>query len=77
MNAALRGDGSPLIGAARRGSLEAVRLLLDRGADPNMPVRGDGNALIVASRAGHADVVKLLLDRGADIEQSYPTTKTP
>ena len=72
MNCAIDGDGSPLIGAARNGHLAAVRLLLDRGADPNLPVRGDGNPLIMAAREGHADVVALLLDRGASIDQVVP-----
>ncbi|MGE0127316.1 MAG: TonB family protein [Blastocatellales bacterium] len=69
VNCALDGDGSPLIGAARKGRLNAVRLLLDHGADPNMAVTGDGNPLIMAAREGHADVVTLLLDRGARIDQ--------
>ena len=38
VNAAVDGDGSPLIAAARAGELAAVKHLLDRGADPNMPV---------------------------------------
>jgi beta-lactamase regulating signal transducer with metallopeptidase domain len=71
-NAAIPGDGSPLIGAASRGYAAALRLLLDQGADPNLAVRGDGTALIVASRAGRADVVALLLERGADLEQVVP-----
>jgi beta-lactamase regulating signal transducer with metallopeptidase domain/ankyrin repeat protein len=66
VNAVIRGDGSPLIGASRRGRMAAVRLLLDRGADPNLPVSGDGSPLIVAAGGGHLPVVQLLLDRGAD-----------
>ena len=38
VDAAIDGDGSPLIAAAREGQLAIVRLLLDRGADPNMTV---------------------------------------
>lgn len=72
VNAALRGDGSPLIGAARQGHLEAVRLLLDRGADVDMGVPGDGNALIMASREGHLEVATALLDRGASIDHVVP-----
>ncbi len=72
VNCALAGDGSPLIGAARKGHLPAVRLLLDRGADPNMPVQGDGNPLVMAAREGHAAVVTLLLDRGARIDEVVP-----
>ena len=46
-----------------------MRLLLDRGADPNMPVIGDGNPLIMAAREDHAEVVELLLDHGASVDQ--------
>jgi beta-lactamase regulating signal transducer with metallopeptidase domain len=73
VNAAIRGDGSPLIGAARKGALAAVSRLLDRGADPNMPVSGDGNPLIMAAANGHVEVVSLLLDRGARIDEVVPS----
>jgi ankyrin repeat protein len=73
INAAIDGDGSPLIGAARSGHLELVRALLDRGADPNLAVEGDGNALIMAAHEGHIDVVSLLLDRGARIDEMVPS----
>ncbi len=72
VNAALDGDGSPLIAASASGRTSAVRLLLDRGADPNLAVEGDGSALIAAAREGHAEIVTLLLDRGAQIELVVP-----
>jgi beta-lactamase regulating signal transducer with metallopeptidase domain len=64
--------GNPLIGAAQEGHLEAVRLLLDWGADPNLVIRDDGTPLIAAARDGRTDVVALLLDRGARIDQIVP-----
>ena len=72
VNAAIDGDGSPLIVAAREGQFDVVRLLLDRGADPNLAVSGDGNALIMAAGGGFASVVSLLLDRGAIIDHVVP-----
>jgi beta-lactamase regulating signal transducer with metallopeptidase domain/ankyrin repeat protein len=72
VNAAFKGDGSPLIVAARRGHTAAVKLLLDRGADPDLGVPGDGNAIIMSAREGHEDVVTLLLDRRASIDQVVP-----
>jgi ankyrin repeat protein len=71
------GDGSPLIVAAREGHLDVVRLLLDRGANPNVRSIGDGNALIMAAAEGHPDVVNLLLDRGANINDVVPGDENP
>jgi bla regulator protein blaR1 len=72
VNAAISGDGSPLIAAARGGKIEAVKLLLEHGATVDMGVTGDGNALIMAAREGHVPVVEMLLDRGASIDQIVP-----
>jgi ankyrin repeat protein len=61
-----------LIAAARTARLAVVRHLLDRGADPNMPVPGDGSPLIAAASEGAVNVVALLLDRGASVDQVVP-----
>ena len=66
VNAAIQGDGSPLIAAARRGRIDVAQLLLDRGANPDMGVDGDGSPLIAAAERGALDMVTLLLDRGAN-----------
>jgi beta-lactamase regulating signal transducer with metallopeptidase domain len=62
--------GSPLTAAAYKGRPDAVRLLLDRGADPNLV--GNSTPLINAAAAGHVEIVSLLLDRGANIDQITP-----
>jgi beta-lactamase regulating signal transducer with metallopeptidase domain len=71
--------GSPLIGAVKKGRLDAVRLLLDRGADPNLAPGfvnlarlGDRTPLIKAAEQGHVEIVSLLLDRGAIIDWIEP-----
>jgi ankyrin repeat protein len=62
------GAGSPLRNAAARGHLDVVRLLLERGADPNLPEIGiapRGHALYAAVANKHVEIVKLLLAHGA------------
>ena len=67
-NAAISGDGSPLMAAAARGKTDAMELLINEGADVNRGVSGDGNPLIVAARNNQMEAVRLLLDRGARID---------
>jgi ankyrin repeat protein len=62
--------GSPLIQAARTGSLDTIRRLLDSGADVNLPGPTgddwDATPLQHAILARQPGAVRLLLDRGAD-----------
>lgn len=62
------GSGSPLRNAAARGHNDVVRLLLERGADPNLREEGiapHGQALYAAAANGHYEIAKLLLAHGA------------
>ena len=54
--------------AAQRGHLDAVRLLLERGADPNAREAGDNTyPLHWAAAHGHLETVRALLDAGGDV----------
>jgi ankyrin repeat protein len=57
-----------LMHAAHSGNADAVRTLIENGADPNVKETANGQtALMFAAAADRVDVVKLLLARGADI----------
>ena len=59
--------GTPLFLAAGEGRLNAVRYLLDEGADVNLCGENGNSALTEATYYGHAAVIKELLMRGADV----------
>jgi ankyrin repeat protein len=52
--------------AARAGNVEAVKLLIGRGAESDRSQRTKSTALHAASYFGHPDVVRFLLESGAD-----------
>ena len=62
------GGGAPLANAAAVGRLDIVQLLLEHGADPNLPeeqIAPRGKALYNAVFNGHYEIAKLLLEHGA------------
>jgi ankyrin repeat protein len=59
--------GPPLLLAAGEGRLNAVRYLLDEGADVNMRGQHGNTALAEATYYGHAPIIKELLVHGADV----------
>jgi len=57
---------TPLLFAVRSGHIDAVRALLEVGADVNDPLSDGQSALVVAAANAHWELADYLLDRGAD-----------
>lgn len=74
------GCGSALRNAAAGGHLEIARLLLARGADPNLPEEGIapyGHALYTAAAEGHHELARLLLEHGAEPNAPVESSADP
>jgi len=68
INLRIQNGASPLIVAAKSGSVEMTQLLIQAKADIDMYDTHGMNPLIMAARSGHLEVVKLLLENKADLQ---------
>lgn len=76
----LRNGTSALHVAARCGALEAVRILIDRGASIHLESSMEARAMTAlhfAAEGGHARVAKLLIASGASIHATATSGATP
>ena len=62
----------PIVNAATWGKTGALRMLLERGADPNGRNPTGLTALLQAVRYGYLEIVKLLIEAGADPSYKGP-----
>lgn len=68
---------APVVVAAAKGHLDAVKILLAAKADPNRCCCSCVTALHRAIKGQHADIVKVLLDAGANPRALYDMSLSP
>jgi ankyrin repeat protein len=71
------GGLTPLLFAARQGSVEAARMLVDQKADPNLGDPNGNTPMIVAIMNGNFDVAVALLEKGANPNGVDGSGRTP
>jgi ankyrin repeat protein len=74
---AAQGGLTPLLLAAREGHVDAVKVLLDAGADVNQASAGDRTSpLLIATINGHFDLAMAMLEKGADPQAAAENNAT-
>ncbi len=71
------GELTPLIYAARAGSVDAARVLLDAGADVNQVTRYGWSPLLAATQNRNYQMGKFLIEHGADVNIANKGGWTP
>jgi ankyrin repeat protein len=71
------GELTPLVYAARAGSIDAARVLLDAGADVNQVTRYGWSALLAATQNRNYLMGKFLIEHGADVNIANKGGWTP
>ena len=72
-----KGGLSPLMYAARQGATDAVRALIDRGADPSATDPEGFAPLQIAIVNAYYDTAAALIEKGADVGQADRSGQTP
>ncbi len=68
---------TPLMVAALAGQTDGTKLLLDKGAKPDIRNNENGTALHIAAFFGHTKIVKMLVAKGADVNVRNVRGETP
>jgi ankyrin repeat protein len=71
------GELTALVYAARTGSIDAARVLLDAGADVNQVTRYGWSPLLAATQNRNYQLGKFLIERGADVNRANKGGWTP
>lgn len=64
------------VSLSQDGHVEVARLLLDSGAQVNMPADSFESPLTLAACGGHVELAALLIERGANLEEVKRQTFT-
>ena len=79
--AAANENGTNAVGAlhiaCKNGHTDAVRLLLDGGAEVDLPAQDGVTPLVIACMNGHVEVTRLLLEKGAAVDRAVEEGATP
>ena len=73
----VEGGDTPLMGAALRGRIKLVEVLLNKGAKVNEVSNFDNNAAHAAVLGGDLNVLKLLVEHKVDLNQKNAMKYTP
>ncbi len=76
-DAPVKGGLTPLLFAARQGSMDCVKTLMASGADVNQTAADGSSPLLVAVQNGYYDVAVFLMDRGANVNFANAKGWTP
>jgi ankyrin repeat protein len=66
-----------LMEACMDGHVQVAKLLLDHGADVNMPPDSYESPLTLSACGGHIELASLLIERGANLEEVNDEGYTP
>ena len=72
-----KSGASPLYDAARMGTYDMVKSLVNYGADPNVATKADLTPLHQAAARGNLDMVKDLVQAGAEVNAVAENGRTP
>ena len=72
-----RGGLTALVFAARQGSIESAKALIEAGADINQGDADGNNPLLIAILNNHDELAQMLIDKGADVNAVNKDGRSP
>jgi ankyrin repeat protein len=58
----------PIARACWLGKMDMVQLLMERGADPKMPVKNGVNCVFICAAKGRTEILELLISKGCPLD---------